>query len=57
MGSWVKAAMLAERFQAGRVFLVGDAVHRLAPAGAMGMNTVIQGAHNLGWKLAAVVNG
>jgi 2-polyprenyl-6-methoxyphenol hydroxylase-like FAD-dependent oxidoreductase len=56
-GRWVKAAMLADRFQASRVFLVGDAAHRLAPAGAMGMNTAIQGAHNLAWKLAGVVNG
>ena len=57
IGRWVKAAMLADRFQAGRVFLVGDAAHRLAPAGAMGMNTAIQGAHNLAWKLAGVING
>jgi putative polyketide hydroxylase len=56
-GRWVKAAMLAAAFWAGRVFLVGDAAHRLAPAGAMGMNTAIQGAHNLAWKLAGVVNG
>jgi putative polyketide hydroxylase len=56
-GRWVKAAMLADRFQAGRVFLVGDAAHQLAPAGAMGMNTAIQGAHNLAWKLAGVIRG
>lgn len=56
-GKWVKAAMVADRFQAGPVFLVGDAAHRLLPAGAMGMNTAIQAAHNLAWKLAAVVKG
>src|SRR5215472_13245959 len=53
----VTAAMLADRFRASRVYLVGDAAHRLSPARAMGMNTAIQGAHNLAWKLAAVING
>jgi putative polyketide hydroxylase len=56
-GTWIKAALLADRFRDGRVFLVGDAAHRLAPAGAMGMNIAIQGVHNLAWKLAAVING
>lgn len=56
-GTWHKAALLADRFGAGRVFLAGDAAHRLTPAGAMGMNTGIQGVHNLAWKLAAVWHG
>jgi putative polyketide hydroxylase len=56
-GTWTKAALLADRFRDGRVFLVGDAAHRVAPAGAMGMNTAIQSAHNLAWKLAGVVSG
>jgi 2-polyprenyl-6-methoxyphenol hydroxylase-like FAD-dependent oxidoreductase len=56
-GAWRKAALLAERFRAGRVFLAGDAAHRLTPAGGLGLNTGIQGAHNLGWKLAAVLHG
>ena len=56
-GAWRKAALLADRFRAGRVFLAGDAAHRLTPAGGLGMNTGIQGAHNLAWKLAAVLHG
>ncbi|MCD1146458.1 FAD-dependent monooxygenase [Kocuria sp. LUK] len=43
---------LAERFRAGDVFLVGDAAHAHSPAGGQGMNTGIQDALNLGWKLA-----
>ena len=43
---------LAERFRSGRVFLAGDAAHSHSPAGALGMNTGIQDATNLGWKLA-----
>ena len=47
----------ATRYQAGRVFLAGDAAHVHSPAGAQGMNTGIQDAWNLGWKLALVVRG
>ena len=43
---------LADRFRGGRVFLVGDAAHAHSPAGGQGMNTGIQDALNLGWKLA-----
>ena len=57
VGEWERAAMLADRFQAGRVFLIGDAAHRVTPAGAFGMNTGIQDAHNLAWKLALVLKG
>ena len=47
----------AESYRAGRVFLAGDAAHVHSPAGAQGMNTGIQDAWNLGWKLALVVRG
>jgi len=50
-------AQVAERFRVGNVFLVGDSAHRTAPTGGVGMNTAIQAAHNLAWKLAAVVRG
>jgi len=50
-------AEVAERFRDGNVFLVGDAAHRTAPTGGTGMNTAIQSAHNLMWKLAAVLTG
>lgn len=48
---------VAARFRAGNVFLVGDAAHTHSPAGAQGMNTGIQDAGNLAWKLHAVLTG
>ncbi|MFG2956235.1 FAD-dependent monooxygenase [Streptomyces sp. NPDC048291] len=45
------------RYRQGRVFLAGDAAHIHSPAGGMGMNTGMQDAANLGWKLAAVLKG
>jgi 2-polyprenyl-6-methoxyphenol hydroxylase-like FAD-dependent oxidoreductase len=47
----------AERFGNGRCFLLGDAAHVHSPAGGQGMNTGLQDAHNLAWKLALVVRG
>lgn len=44
----------AAQFEAGRCLLLGDAAHLHSPAGAQGMNTGLQGAYNLGWKLALV---
>jgi 2-polyprenyl-6-methoxyphenol hydroxylase-like FAD-dependent oxidoreductase len=48
---------VAERFRAGRAFLLGDAAHIHSPVGGQGMNTGIGDAVNLAWKLAAVVRG
>jgi putative polyketide hydroxylase len=48
---------VAQRYRVGRVFLVGDAAHIVPPTGGLGANTGIQDAHNLAWKLAAVVRG
>ncbi|NED02104.1 NAD(P)-binding protein [Streptomyces sp. SID6648] len=48
---------MADRFRAGRVFLAGDAAHIHAVAGGLGMNTGIQDAFNLGWKLGLVLAG
>ncbi|QEL16674.1 FAD-dependent monooxygenase [Limnoglobus roseus] len=48
---------MAERFRVGRVFLAGDAAHVHSPAGGQGLNTGIQDAYNLGWKLGAVLAG
>jgi len=48
-------AALAERFRAGRVFLAGDAAHIHSPAGGQGLNTSVQDAYNLGWKLGQVL--
>jgi 2-polyprenyl-6-methoxyphenol hydroxylase-like FAD-dependent oxidoreductase len=47
----------AERYRVQRVFLAGDAAHVHSPLGAQGMNTGIQDAMNLGWKLASVLRG
>jgi hypothetical protein len=50
-------AALADRFRVGRIFLAGDAAHVHSPAGAQGLNTSVQDAYNLGWKLGAVLSG
>lgn len=51
------SSRVADRFQRGRVLLAGDAAHIHSPAGGQGMNTGIQDAVNLGWKLALVCSG
>jgi 2-polyprenyl-6-methoxyphenol hydroxylase-like FAD-dependent oxidoreductase len=51
------ATRLAEQYRAGRVFLAGDAAHVHPPLGGQGLNLGIQDSFNLGWKLAAEVNG
>ncbi|MFF5898705.1 rifampin monooxygenase [Streptomyces argenteolus] len=51
------ATRLAERYRAGRVLLAGDAAHIHPPTGGQGLNLGVQDAFNLGWKLAAEVNG
>lgn len=57
-GCWELCALIAERFSSGRVFLAGDAAHTLPPSrGGYGANTGIEDAHNLAWKLAAVLAG
>lgn len=48
---------LVNRYQEGRVFLAGDTAHIHPPTGAQGMNTGVQDAYNLGWKLALAVQG
>ncbi|SFQ10809.1 FAD binding domain-containing protein [Variovorax sp. OK605] len=50
-------ARLADRYKVGRVLLVGDAAHVHPPTGGQGLNTSVQDAYNLGWKLAAVTRG
>jgi 2-polyprenyl-6-methoxyphenol hydroxylase-like FAD-dependent oxidoreductase len=49
--------LVAEKFQRGRILLGGDAVHLFTPTGGLGYNTAVEDAVNLGWKLAAVING
>ncbi len=50
-------ARMADKYQVGRVFIGGDAAHIHPPTGGQGLNTSVQDAYNLGWKLAAVING
>ncbi len=54
---WSLEGILADRFQVGRVFLVGDAAHRHPPTGGLGLTSAIHDAHNVCWKLAAVLAG
>jgi 2-polyprenyl-6-methoxyphenol hydroxylase-like FAD-dependent oxidoreductase len=54
---WRVAGRVADRFQAGRVFLAGDAAHVIPPMGAFGLNAGLADAHNLAWKLALVLGG
>jgi len=59
--AWASAynmnARLADRYREGRVVLVGDAAHIHPPTGGQGLNTSVQDAYNLGWKLASVLAG
>ncbi|KDP26758.1 hypothetical protein JCGZ_17916 [Jatropha curcas] len=56
---WVMHAEVSEKFVScdNRIILAGDAAHRFPPAGGFGMNTGIQDAHNLAWKIASVMYG
>jgi putative polyketide hydroxylase len=53
---WQPAEDVAEQFQKGRVFLVGDAAHTMPAFKGLGLNTAVQSAQNLAWKLAAVIH-
>ncbi len=59
--SWASAytmsARLADHYRVDRIFLIGDAAHVHPPTGGQGLNTSVQDAYNLGWKLAAVLRG
>jgi putative polyketide hydroxylase len=56
-GDFTFAAQIADRYREGRVFLIGDAAHRMTPRGAAGMNTAIHDGYDLGWKLGWVLRG
>ncbi|WP_375783483.1 FAD-dependent monooxygenase [Bradyrhizobium sp. Pha-3] len=54
---WTMEGVLANKFQSGRVLVVGDAGHRHPPTGGLGLNSAVHDAYNLCWKLAAVLRG
>ena len=55
--TWQRRELVADRYQVGRVFFLGDAVHQLSPSGGFGLNTGIGDVTNLSWKLAAMLRG
>ncbi|HEU4363251.1 MAG TPA: FAD-dependent monooxygenase [Mycobacterium sp.] len=57
LSTWRVNVRMVERLRVGRVLVAGDAAHVHPPAGGLGMNTGIQDAYNLGWKLGWVLNG
>jgi 2-polyprenyl-6-methoxyphenol hydroxylase-like FAD-dependent oxidoreductase len=57
IGRWTQRLMLADRYRDGRVLIAGDAAHLVIPTGGLGMNTGAGDAIDLGWKLAAVLQG
>jgi 2,4-dichlorophenol 6-monooxygenase len=57
IGHWIVQGVLADRYRFGNVFLGGDAAHRHTPTTGLGLNSAIQDAHNLAWKLAMVLQG
>jgi 2,4-dichlorophenol 6-monooxygenase len=57
ISEWQIESIVAERFAEGRVFLIGDAAHHHPPTGGLGMNSALQDAQNLVWKLALVMSG
>jgi putative polyketide hydroxylase len=54
---WEPTALVADRYQIGRVLLAGDAAHVTTPEGGLGMNCGVADAHNLAWKLAGILTG
>jgi len=57
VGEWKQNLLLADHYGRGRVFLAGDAVHLVIPTGGLGMNSGVGDAIDLGWKLAATLQG
>lgn len=57
IGFWDLRFAIADRYRAGRLFVAGDAAHSHPPYGGYGVNTGFEDARNLGWKLAAVLQG
>lgn len=57
VGTWDLRVQVADRYRSGRAFIAGDAAHTHPPYGGFGLNNGLEDAVNLGWKLAAVLDG
>jgi 2-polyprenyl-6-methoxyphenol hydroxylase-like FAD-dependent oxidoreductase len=57
IGFWDLRIAIADRYRSGRIFIAGDAAHSHPPYGGYGINTGLEDARNLGWKLAAAIEG
>jgi 2,4-dichlorophenol 6-monooxygenase len=57
LSGWNMSAQVASSYREGRIILAGDACHRFPPTGGLGLNTGVQDAQNLAWKLDAVIRG
>ncbi len=57
VSTWTMTAQVAERFRDDRTFLVGDSAHRFPPTGGLGLNSGVQDAQNLAWKLGWIERG
>ncbi|KAK5222253.1 hypothetical protein LTR72_006510 [Exophiala xenobiotica] len=57
LSNWILERVLATKYQQGRVFIGGDSAHRHPPTTGLGLNTAVQDAQNLAWKLAYVLQG
>ncbi|MBX7432676.1 FAD-dependent oxidoreductase [Mycobacterium sp. Y57] len=55
-GTWTMTSQIASRFRRGQLLLAGDAAHRFPPAGGFGLNSGVQDAQNLAWKIAAIID-
>ncbi|MEH3132345.1 MAG: FAD-dependent monooxygenase [Mycolicibacterium neoaurum] len=55
-GTWTMTKQIADRFRRGPLLLIGDAAHRFPHTGGFGLNSGVQDAHNLAWKLAAILD-
>lgn len=55
-GTWTMTKQIADRFRQGPLLLIGDAAHRFPHTGGFGLNSGVQDAHNLAWKLAAILH-
>lgn len=57
VNTWTMSAQVAKQYRKRRIFLAGDAAHRMPPAGGLGLNSGVGDVQNLAWKLAAVLSG